>query len=67
MLKFNDFKVKSNGSGIEVCISRSKTNQHGMEGGLGDILKISNHPQIISIYEKYFTKHSVNAKPHFYL
>ncbi len=35
MLKFNDFKVKSNGSGIEVCISRSKTNQRGMEGGLG--------------------------------
>ncbi len=38
-----------------------------MKSGLGDILKIPNHPQIISIYEKYFTKHSVNAKPHFYL
>lgn len=67
MLKFNDFKVKSNESGIEVCISRSKTNQRGMEGGLEDILKIPNHPQIISIYEKYFTKRPVNAKPHFYL
>ncbi|PKC56734.1 hypothetical protein RhiirA1_401910 [Rhizophagus irregularis] len=67
ILKFNDFKAKVDGSGIEVCIPRSKTNQCGMEGGTGDILKIPNHPQIISVYEKYFANHPVNASPHFYL
>ncbi|PKB94357.1 hypothetical protein RhiirA5_438983 [Rhizophagus irregularis] len=59
--------AKVDGSGIEVCIPRSKTNQRGMEGGTGDILKIPNHPQIISVYEKYFANRPVNASPHFYL
>ena len=67
ILKFNDFKAKVDGSGIEVCIPRSKTNQRGMKGGVGDILKIPNHPQIISVYEKYFTKRPVNANSQFYL
>ncbi len=38
-----------------------------MKGKLEDILKILNYLQIISIYEKYFTKYPINAKPHFYL
>ncbi|CAG8774891.1 3519_t:CDS:2, partial [Rhizophagus irregularis] len=63
ILKFNDFKVKVNGSGIEVCIPKSKTNQHDIEGDTGDILKI----QIISVYEKYFANRLVNASPYFYL
>ncbi|CAB5383882.1 unnamed protein product [Rhizophagus irregularis] len=62
-----DFKAKVDGSGIDVCIPRSKTNQRGMEGGVGDTLKIPSHPQIISVYEKYFAKRPVNANPQFYL
>ncbi|CAB5363749.1 unnamed protein product [Rhizophagus irregularis] len=58
---------KVDGSGIDVCIPRSKTNQRGMEGGVGDTLKIPSHPQIISVYEKYFAKRPVNANPQFYL
>ncbi|PKK56342.1 hypothetical protein RhiirC2_800224 [Rhizophagus irregularis] len=38
-----------------------------MEGGVGDTLKIPSHPQIISVYEKYFAKRPVNANPQFYL
>ncbi|PKK58357.1 hypothetical protein RhiirC2_796444 [Rhizophagus irregularis] len=59
--------AKVDGSGIDVCIPRSKTNQRGMEGGVGDTLKIPSHPQIISVYEKYFAKRPVNANPQFYL
>ncbi|GBB94072.1 hypothetical protein RclHR1_22890001 [Rhizophagus clarus] len=67
ILKFNNFKVKVDGSRIEVYIPRSKTNQRDIEGGVDDILKILNHSQIISVYKKYFTKCPVNANPHFYL
>ncbi|PKY55488.1 hypothetical protein RhiirA4_474978 [Rhizophagus irregularis] len=30
VLKFNDFKAKIDGSGIEICIPRSKINQRGI-------------------------------------
>ncbi|CAB5388505.1 unnamed protein product [Rhizophagus irregularis] len=39
----------------------------GLRGGVGDTLKIPSHPQIISVYEKYFAKRPVNANPQFYL